>query len=123
MLSRVVLNDTRTVSSGWFFSRRGIGASAGSLPEIGLPPEVQRDPAATLSVTWPKTPARNDRRPLEPDGGNIVGAVIARLMGAVLLEANDEWQLQHRYMQVEGMAELVTPTVEDQTLAIAPQAA
>jgi putative transposase len=48
---------------------------------------------------------------------------IARLMGAVLLEANDEWQLQHRYMQVEGMAELVTPTVEDQSLAIAPQAA
>ena len=44
-------------------------------------------------------------------------------MGAVLLEANDEWQLQHRYMQVEGMAELVTPMVEDQTLAIAPQAA
>ena len=48
---------------------------------------------------------------------------IARLMGAVLLEANDEWQLQHRYMQVEGMAELVTPMVEDQTLAIPPQAA
>ena len=48
---------------------------------------------------------------------------IARLMGAVLLETNDEWQLQHRYMQVEGMAELVTPMVEDQTLAIAPQAA
>ena len=48
---------------------------------------------------------------------------IARLMGAVLLEANDEWQLQHRYMQVEGMAELVTPQAEDQTLAIAPQAA
>ena len=48
---------------------------------------------------------------------------ITRLMGAVLLEANDEWQLQHRYMQAEGMAELVMPTVEDQTLAIAPQAA
>ena len=44
-------------------------------------------------------------------------------MGAVLLEASDEWQLQHRYMQVEGMAELVTPMVEDQTLAIAPQVA
>ncbi|MCQ8780078.1 transposase, partial [Escherichia coli] len=29
---------------------------------------------------------------------------IQRLIGAVLLEANDEWQLQHRYMQVEGMA-------------------
>ena len=30
-----------------------------------------------------------------------------RLIGAVLLEQNDEWQLQHRYMQVEAMAELV----------------
>ena len=36
---------------------------------------------------------------------------IIRLIGAVLLEANDEWQLQHRYMQVEAMAELVPPPV------------
>ena len=28
-------------------------------------------------------------------------------IGAVLLEQNDEWQLQQRYMQVEAMAELV----------------
>jgi transposase-like protein len=35
-------------------------------------------------------------------------ASIVRLIGAVLLEQNDEWQLQHRYMQVEGMAELAT---------------
>lgn len=35
---------------------------------------------------------------------------IVRLIGAVLLEANDEWQLQHRYMQIEGMAELDAPT-------------
>src|SRR5580704_12430538 len=33
-------------------------------------------------------------------------AAIVRLIGAVLLEQNDEWQLQHRYMQVEAMAEL-----------------
>ena len=33
-------------------------------------------------------------------------ASIVRLIGAVLLEQNDEWQLQHRYMQVEAMAEL-----------------
>jgi putative transposase len=26
----------------------------------------------------------------------------------VLLEQNDEWQLQHRYMQVEVMVELTT---------------
>ena len=34
---------------------------------------------------------------------------IVRLIGAVLLEQNDEWQLQHRYMQVEAMAELLAP--------------
>ncbi|HEX2142800.1 MAG TPA: IS256 family transposase [Candidatus Limnocylindria bacterium] len=37
---------------------------------------------------------------------------ILRLIGAVLLEANDEWQLQHRYMQVEAMAELMPPLIE-----------
>jgi putative transposase len=48
---------------------------------------------------------------------------IQRLIGAVLLEANDEWQLQHRYMQVEGMAGLA-PSLLDVTLtAIPPQAA
>ena len=30
------------------------------------------------------------------------GAIV-RLIGAVLLEANDEWQLKHRYMQTEVM--------------------
>ena len=39
------------------------------------------------------------------------GAII-RLIGAVLLEANDEWQLQHRYMQTEAMAELTPPWME-----------
>ena len=33
-------------------------------------------------------------------------ASIVRLIGAVLLEANDEWQLQHRYMQTEAMSKL-----------------
>jgi putative transposase len=39
-------------------------------------------------------------------------ASIIRLIGAVLLEQNDEWQLQHRYMQVEAMAELAAPVNE-----------
>ena len=30
-------------------------------------------------------------------------AAIMRLVGALLLEQNDEWQLQRRYMQLEGM--------------------
>lgn len=49
---------------------------------------------------------------------------IARLIGAVLLDANDEWQLLSRYMQVEAMAELNPPTIEEETtLQITPRAA
>jgi putative transposase len=50
-------------------------------------------------------------------------ASITRLIGAVLLERNDEWQLQHRYMQVEAMAELMTPATEPEPAQIPPQAA
>jgi putative transposase len=47
---------------------------------------------------------------------------IIRLIGAVLLEQNDEWALQSRYMQVEPMAELYPETIDGeivQTQAIA----
>src|SRR6187431_86606 len=45
-------------------------------------------------------------------------AAIIRLIGAVLLEQNDEWQLQHRYMQVEAMAELAAPPAHIETRQI-----
>ena len=47
---------------------------------------------------------------------------ILRLIGAVLLEANDEWRLQHRYMQVEAMAELMPPMIEWETESLPPPA-
>jgi putative transposase len=37
----------------------------------------------------------------------------------VLLEQNDEWQLQHRYMRLEAMAELGAPANEAASRQIA----
>jgi len=48
---------------------------------------------------------------------------IVRLIGAVLLEQNDEWQLQHRYMQIEGMVELDASAETDRTLIAEADAA
>ena len=48
-------------------------------------------------------------------------AAITRLVGAVLLEQNDEWQLQHRYMQLEAMAELLQPAAEDEPIQTSTQ--
>lgn len=33
-------------------------------------------------------------------------AAVTRLVGALLLEQNDEWQLQRPYMQLEGLQSL-----------------
>ena len=48
---------------------------------------------------------------------------IIRLIGAILLEQNDEWQLQHRYMQLEAMAELTPPATDTEPLQLPPKAA
>jgi putative transposase len=50
-------------------------------------------------------------------------SAIIRLVGAVLLEANDEWQLQHRYMQTEAMTELTPPLIETESTRISTVAA
>ena len=48
---------------------------------------------------------------------------IIRLIGAVLMEQNDEWQTQNRYMQIEGMAEMNAPLLDSSPIQIAPKAA
>jgi putative transposase len=50
-------------------------------------------------------------------------ASITRLIGAVLLEQNDEWLLQCRYMQIEGMAELTLPLIDADPPKLPPMAA
>ncbi len=49
-------------------------------------------------------------------------ASIIRLLGAALLEQNDEWSVQTRYMQVEAMAELAAIDTAD-PIQISPLAA
>src|SRR3982074_2783430 len=98
--------------------------------------QTWRHVADQLRSRWPKLPALMDdsehdapaHMPLPPPPphprkglnkgfkrrADVVGifpneASITRLIGAVLLEQNDEWLLQHRYMQIEGMAELTPP--------------
>jgi hypothetical protein len=39
----------------------------------------------------------------------------------VQFRPNDEWQLQHRYMQVEAMAELLAPANVDRAVAVKPR--
>lgn len=53
-----------------------------------------------------------------PNEGSII-----RLIGAVLLEANDEWQTQNRYMQTEPMAELMATGSKPETIQISTAAA
>ncbi len=50
-------------------------------------------------------------------------ASITRLIGAVLLEQNDEWLLQCRCMQIEGMAELISPLLDAEPGKLPPIAA
>jgi putative transposase len=52
---------------------------------------------------------------------DVVG--IIRLISAVLLEQNDEWLLQHRYMLIDGMAELASPQTNSQLAQLPPIAA
>ena len=53
-----------------------------------------------------------------PNEGSII-----RLIGAVLLEANDEWQTQHRYMQTKPMADLIGTTINAEAAQLTTQAA
>ncbi len=90
-------------------------------PKLG-PPMNEREHDATAFRAFP-APLRTKLHSTNPLGrpnkefkrrAAVVGnfpneASIIRLIGAVLLGANDEWQLQHRCMGIEALAELLSP--------------
>jgi hypothetical protein len=87
--------------------KRNAGLATGQLrtrwPKLG----ACMDEAETIAYTGFPTQHRtklHSTNPLERQGGRRRRNLdsIIRLVGAVLMEQNDEWQLQHRYMQIEG---------------------
>ena len=104
-------------------------------PKLGtLMDDSEDDVLAYLAFPAPHRTKLHSTNPLErlnkevKRRADVVGifpseASIIRLIGAVLLEANDEWQLQHRYMGVEAMAELLNPPSLNETLQLPPKAA
>jgi putative transposase len=63
------------------------------------------------------------KRPADVVGIFPNEASITRLIGAVLLEQNDQWLLQCRYMQIEGMAELTPRQLDVELGKLPPMAA
>ena len=51
--------------------------------------------------------------------GNIVGGAVTRLVGALLLEQNDEWATQRRYMTLETLV----PISDDPNVSLPAAAA
>lgn len=96
--------------------------------------ESEHDVTAHLTSPAPHRTKLHGTNPLEWLNKEVKGhadaagifpneASIIRLIGAVLLEANDEWQLRHRCMGAEAMADLLNPAPTDETLQIPPKAA
>jgi transposase-like protein len=112
---------------------RAIAASAhNSLPKLAQAMEAAEDDVLAY-MTFPaahrqKLHSTNTLERLNKEvkrRADVVGifpneASIIRLVGAVLMEANDEWQLQHRYLSLEPLADLGQAAEEDQNLLVPP---
>ena len=87
-------------------------------PKLGsLMDDAEHDVLAFMTFPkahWPQIYSTNPLERLNADikrRTNVVGifpndASITRLVGAMMLEQNDEWSLNRRYMQLEGLQSL-----------------
>mgnify|MGYP006274142011 CR=1 FL=1 len=110
--------DAKTGAAAW---RHVADQLRPRLPKLAaLMDEAETDVLAFMSFPrahWPKLHSTNPLERLNKEvkrRANVVGifpneASLKRLIGAILLEQNDEWQLQHRYMTLETM----TGTADD----------
>ena len=90
----------------------------GKFPKLGaLMDEAENDVLAFMTFPrahWPQIYSTNPLERLNAEikrRTNVVGifpndASITRLVGAMMLEQNDEWSLNRRYMQLEGLQTL-----------------
>ena len=112
---------------------RAIAASAhNSLPKLAQAMEEAEDDVLAY-MTFPKAHrtklhSTNTLERLNREvkrRADVVGifpneASIVRLIGAVLMEANDEWSLQHRYLSLEPLNDLASAADEDPGLLAPP---
>lgn len=105
--------DHATASKTW---RQVADQLRARIPKLAaMMDEAEADVIAFMAFPkshWPKLHSTNPIERLNKEvkrRADVVGifpneASITRLVGAILLEQNDEWQLQHRYMTLETMA-------------------
>ena len=80
----------------------GVAAVAQELLEgIGLEVRTAENAPQALERLNAEIKRRTDVVGIFPNDASIM-----RLVGALLLEQNDEWSLQRRYMQLEGLQSL-----------------
>lgn len=113
--------DAAAASAAW---RRLADQLRPRLPKLAaLMDDAETDVLAFMQFSrghWPKLHSTNPIERLNKEvkrRANVVGIFpneksVRRLVGAILSEQNDEWQLQHRYMTLETMGAIADDTAD-----------